>query len=567
MSKITNLIRHSGTQGGIATIVLGAVLLAFSLTASAEPPDYSEYDGSASCKLCHEENFNDWYRSGHPYKLMKTEQAQFRPIPLPEGAEWEDFSYVIGGYKWKSRYVQNDGYIYTPSDGGNQYNYLTDTWNDYHPGEVRPYNCGDCHTTGWIPDLDFATDGDLTDNQEEMEGMHGTFYAGGIHCEECHGPGGLGSPNGMQIDTDRPEGITDPTEMTGAFCGRCHMRYDSSTFMPPEDESYIPASGGFIRHHEQYNEFLASPHRDAMGGTMDCNTCHNPHKRGEFSIWQDGDAHGDPEITTGAVCGVNCHASKMESFSKTSMYDYGVECKDCHMPYASKSAQALGPVIDGLQTKGDLQTHIMWINTDPTASMFEEGGGRVALDDNGMGAVTMNFACQRCHETASLDELALYAKDFHDPEKSLEDIGLDPGLSGTWIVAGRSGEGWLLEVGYAAGELFLFVTFYTYDGMGEQAYLIAQSTAIDGNTAEVIVYMTNGAVWGDDFNPDDVNRPLFGTGTVTFSTCGAGHVEITANAEMVALGFSDVTADLSRALTSGIACPTFVNNAMTATGQ
>jgi len=208
---------------------------------------------------------------------MRAEEAQFRPIPLPENVDWDDITYVIGGYKWKSRYIDDQGYIYTPADGQNQYNYLVDTWSDYHAGEFeKPYNCGDCHTTGWIPDLDWDTDDDLTDNQDGLPGMHGTFFAGGVHCEECHDAGGPGE--GMNIDTDRPEG-TDPTVMTGAFCGRCHQRYDGGV-MPPEDENYIPASGGFIRHHEQYNEFLASPHASFTNiYGEDCVRCHNPHKR------------------------------------------------------------------------------------------------------------------------------------------------------------------------------------------------------------------------------------------------------------------------------------------------
>jgi len=552
MSKYFNPVRNRMFHGGIATIVLGAVLLAFSMTVSAEAPDYSEYVGSDDCQGCHNENFQDWYRSGHPYKLMKAEQAQYRPIPLPEDKAWNEFSYVIGGYKWKSRYVQLDGYIYTPAEGGNQYNYLIDTWSDYHPGEVRPYNCGDCHTTGWIPDLDHATDDDLTDNQEGMPGMHGTFFAGGVHCEECHGPGSFGSENGMMIDTERGEG-SDPTVMTGAFCGRCHQRYDDGV-MPPEDENYIPASGGFIRHHEQYNEFLASPHSDAL----DCNTCHNPHKRGEFSIWQDGEPHGDPETTTGAVCGVNCHADKMESFSKTSMYDYGVECKDCHMPWASKSAKALGP------HQGDLQTHIMYIDTDPLADMFEEGGGRVALDGDGKAAVTMDFACQRCHETASLDELALFAEDFHNPNKGLEDIGLDPGLTGTWWNSARSGEGILLEVGYAGGQLFMFASFYTYGPDMTQVWLTAQLTSADGITANVDVFQPSGGTWGDDFVPGDVTATPWGSGTFTFPTCGSGNFDITPNAAKMAEGFTNLAYDITRTLESGISCPTFVNNELAA---
>ena len=43
--------------------------------------------------------------------------AQFAPyttpIPLPDGYTWDQISYVIGGYKWKSRYMDENGYIIT----------------------------------------------------------------------------------------------------------------------------------------------------------------------------------------------------------------------------------------------------------------------------------------------------------------------------------------------------------------------------------------------------------------------------------------------------------------------
>jgi len=523
----------------MAAVIIGAVLLAFPAMVVAEAPDYSDYKGPESCLDCHDDkNLNQWRVSGHPYKLMKSEEARNRPIPLPEGLDWDDVTYVIGGYKWKSRYLDDMGYIYTPSDGKNQYNYLTGEWSDYHAGETKPYDCGRCHTTAWIAD-ETPDDGDLTNNQDGLEGIHGTFFAGGVQCEECHGP-----DTTMEVDKDAPDG--------GAFCGRCHNRYDTGTFPPPED-NYIPASGGFIRHHEQYNEHLAGPHAG-----QDCTRCHNPHERGEWSIWKEGerewDGAGDDQ-GKGAQCGVDCHANKMESYSKTSMYDYGVTCQDCHMPFATKSAQALG------LHQGDLMTHIFYINTDPNANMFTEDGTRVALDANGKGAVTMDFACQRCHETAELSELAKFAKDFHVTDKGLADIGLDPGLTGTWYDAAREGEGWLLEVGKANGAPYMFASFYTYDNLGLQVWLIAESSAINGNSAEVVVYMTKDALWGDDFNSDDVTRVDWGTGTFTFPTCGGGTVALMANDDMKAQGFSDMTTDLTRLLDRGVSCPTFVNNA------
>jgi len=140
----------------------------------------------------------------------------------------------------------------------------------------------------------------------------------------------------------------------------------------------------------------------------------------------------------------------------------------------------------------------------------------------------------------------------------------NPGLTGTWYDAARDGEGWLLEVGYSGVEMVMFASFYTYDSAGHQVYLLAESTAINGTTVEVVVYRTDGAMWGADFDSGDVNRPLWGTGTFDFPTCGSGMVDLTANAEAIAAGFTDLATDLTRTLESGIACPTFVNNEMAA---
>lgn len=330
------------------------------------------YEGSDSCFDCHPVEYNDWRVSGHPYKLIPVEDAQVRPIPLPSGIRWEDVTYVIGGWKWKSRYVDDQGYIITtvfdedtgdPIAGMNQYNYFTDEWVSYHAGEVdKPYNCGACHTTGWVADEDWDTDGDLGDNQDGLPGMHGTFEFGGVHCEECHGPGDT-----MAVDD------------SAAACGSCHFRGDLAT---------IPASGGFIRHHEQYNELLASPHQNFR-----CVTCHNPHKKGEFSITR--------------TC-ADCHPTLAAEYAMTEMGSVDVTCEDCHMAMATKSAAALGPF------KGDLMTHLFSINVSKNAEMFTGDGKFVALDSQGQGAVTLDYACKDCHPDKSDIWLRNYAENFHD---------------------------------------------------------------------------------------------------------------------------------------------------------
>lgn len=547
MNKKYNFARNQMTA--IAGLVLGMLISLVPGSAFGQA-----YEGAEYCKTCHEANYNDWKASGHPYKLMKGQEAKYRAIPLPGGFDWpegdvleeNDVSYVIGGYKWKSRYIDHEGYIITVTceedmffdgpcnerDGVNQYNYLTGEWVDYHPGEEKkPYDCGVCHTTNWVADEDAETDGDLSDNQDGLPGMWGTFDDGGIHCEQCHG-------NGIaSMDIDR----------SAEACGECHYR----TSPPGSEVNTIPASGGFIKHHEQYNEFLASPHSE-----QECVTCHDPHKRGEFSIKED------------ATCtSSNCHDTEpyTTTYMQSPMAGYGVECKDCHMPYASKSANQLGPF------EGDLQTHLFYINTDDTANMFTEDGSNVALDfavpgkpeKMNKGAVTLDFACKRCHETAEMTELGKFAKNFHGTDDSvseLEYIGLNAGLTGHWWGGiERNGEGFLLEVANAGGQLTLIVSFYTYDPDGNQIWLIAFGPANTGMTSDVAVFISEGRKWGEDSNQSDFTEE-FGTATFNFPACDVGNFTMTPNAKYMGLGYTSIDYDLNREVTDyQIACPTFDN--------
>jgi len=135
-------------------------------------------------------------------------------------------------------------------------------------------------------------------------------------------------------------------------------------------------------------------------------------------------------------------------------------------------------------------------------------------------------------------------------------FAVNPGLSGTWWNSARSGEGFVIEFGYSNGVLTLFASYYTYL-MGEQMWLTAQSTAIDGAEVTVDVFITNGGSWGDDFDPADVNLVPWGTGMFKFPGCSSGNVALMPNGDMQAIGFTDLTYDLTRdLLVSGIACPT-----------
>jgi len=508
-------LNYKSHIAGIVGLVLGIVVFLVPVSVFGQA-----FQGSEYCLSCHDidpthgVNYNDWKTSGHPFALMKSEDAKNRAIPLPAGKEWDDVSYVIGGYGPKTLYLDTNGYIITTPK--NQYNNLTGEWTDYRVGESNvPFDCGSCHTTNY----------EASGNQDGLAGMMGTFDAPGIECEQCHG-------NGDTMDGDTPK--------TAEFCGTCHTRGNSS--------AVVPAMDGFIMNNGQYNEMLAGPHSG-----MDCVSCHNPHKPSAFGITRQCET---------------CHANKVASYTAHSMADYGVTCNDCHMPKATLAGQALGPY------EGDRKTHLFYINTDDQASMFTQDGSAVALDFSvpdkpdkvNKGAVTLDYACKGCHETAEMSELGRFAKNFHGRDTTvsqLEYIGINPGLSGNWWGGiDRNGEGFLIEVAYSGGALVLIGSFYTYDDMGNQVWLIMVGAANSGMTSNVTVYIADGQrKWGDAFNPAEPPTKVWGTGTFTFPSCTSGSFTLVPNAESMAAGFTNLSYELFRDITSpGIACPTFVNN-------
>jgi len=345
----------------------------------------AEFVGSETCSKCHEELYNIFMMSGHPYKLNEVVDGQppeypFTEVPNPpEGYTWDDVSYVIGGYNWKARFIDLDGYIITGADENatTQYNFANPVvgneagWVGYHAGEVdKVYDCGVCHTTGysaWLPDA----------HQNDMPGLIGTWTEDGIFCEECHGPGSLhaGDPHGVTLDVER----------SSALCGECHLRGGAEA---------VNASGGFIKHHEQYEELFQSKHI-----TIDCVTCHDPHA-GVVQLRQAG------VQTTRTSC-ENCHFQET-AYQDSEVHPAVAACIDCHMPRVSKSA-----VGNAEMFTGDIRTHLMAINATQIGQFTEDGSQ--ALSELGL-----DFACRSCHveggsATVKTDEeLIDKAYGYHD---------------------------------------------------------------------------------------------------------------------------------------------------------
>ena len=323
---------------------------------SYQSPDFV---GSETCAECHQEQYDKFILSGHNWKLNKVANGQPPVYPFgqlpgpPEGYTWDDISYVIGGYNWKARFIDHQGYIITGDENATtQYNLsnptlgLGNNWVPYNAGNEKPYDCGSCHTTGYLP----------VGNQDGLPGLIGTWVFEGIQCEACHGPGSQ--------HVENPLAYTAFIDRDSAACGQCHVRGEG-----PET---VPASGGFIQHHEQYDELFQGKH-----ATLQCVACHDPHE-GVIQLREAG------VQTTRTEC-ANCHFRE-EQYQNVEIHgSLNVQCIDCHMPRVTKSA-----VGDSDRFTGDIRTHMMAINYDLTSQFTEDG-------TMAQSQLALDFACKSCH--------------------------------------------------------------------------------------------------------------------------------------------------------------------------
>ncbi|MBI4771428.1 MAG: hypothetical protein HY784_13725, partial [Chloroflexi bacterium] len=233
----------------------------------------------------------------------------------------------------------------------NQYNFANAIvgkqagWVKFHSGEANlPYNCGACHTTGYSPD----------GHQDDLPGIVGTWAEPGIQCERCHGPGSLHIAN--------PRGVSMQIDRDAELCGACHRRGGITE---------VNARGGFIEHHEQYEELFQSKHI-----TLDCVVCHDPHT-GVVQLRQAG------VQTTKTQC-QNCHFQQAE-FQDSLVHPTVAQCIDCHMPRIAKSAWG-----DAAKFTGDIRIHLMAIDPNQVGQFSEDGS--VSLSQ-----ISPDFACRGCH--------------------------------------------------------------------------------------------------------------------------------------------------------------------------
>lgn len=368
-------MRHEMSLVLVGLLLVGLLLVGNSAVAQ-------DYVGDMACGYCHVGKYVDYQKSGHPWKILRTAgkvpdeltwpMTPVPPLPMAFGAQldWADVDYVIGNFFWKARFIDRDGFIWTGnSDDQTQWNLATQEFVPYHPGEVRPFNCGKCHTTGYDPE----------GNQHGRPGLIGTWAQDGVTCEACHGPGG------GHVDNPKKN-----TVLGGKDCAECHFR---------DADFRMPWQNGFMRHHQQAEDLSHSPH-----ASFKCETCHDPHRS---VVYDDGG--------TITEC-IDCHKGNRKNGNYVVAGMEFLECVDCHMPYMGKSAVAFN------EFSGDIRGHLFDIMTEPIAAVdnvTDDGFWNQAAD--GSAAITLDYACIGCHIEiwplhdldAALHNLAAFSKDIH----------------------------------------------------------------------------------------------------------------------------------------------------------
>ncbi|NQU67543.1 MAG: hypothetical protein HQ510_06340, partial [Candidatus Marinimicrobia bacterium] len=469
-----------------------------------------DYVGSQSCMGCHGmadlsgsgyDIYDSWFNSGHPYKFNETPGGtgpEYPPFVINFedgwmtglGADWMGVSGVIGGFGWKARFVDNNGVIagtasslINPGVGHNQFNFFGGEdhgWADYHASDLNKvynYSCFRCHTTGpveegsWIPGQDL-----------------GSFAESGIGCEACHGPGSthMSTMNSGDIDLVYEFDINGGAGLGGEMadpngddvnfmCGTCHNR---------NFNAQIDASGGYIKHHEQWDEISAWNNMGAHDN-MSCITCHNPHKR---VIW-DGDGI-QMQCQT-------CHPTHLANNNHPAT----LECTDCHMAQAVKSGTTLGE--SGY--RGDVKSHLLRI-TSSTESMFTEDGAYVRDDETRPASLDIQHACLGCHNDDPNDsipnktgeELVAFASMMHTPLNTEVFVGSETCIScheekASWRTTMHA-TGITKPIGIHSLEDFNGIVA-DYDGNGVDDFM----DGLDLSTVEAFAFLgTNAPILGYD---------------------------------------------------------------------
>jgi hypothetical protein len=334
--------------------------------------------GSQTCAACHAEISENFQKSGHPFSLVAVQEGAAPKYPYssvprpPDGLTWNDVSYIIGGYRWKARFLDTQGYLVTGESQYNLENQLlgkSAAFVPYRTGEQQVvFDCGACHTTG------YSTSG----NQAQLPGLAGTWAENGVQCEACHGAGSLHASN--------PQGFKPQIRRDRQDCERCHTNVHPSE---------LDVSGGLINANDVNSDLPTGKH-----AVVDCVLCHDPHT---------GVLHArKAAVPVQQTRCEECHFKQAQLQNNPAHVSMQLACVECHMPQMIQVAWGLPE-----KYRGDMRSHRIAIDPGQISQFTTEG----ALAST---QISLDFACRRCHvegfgSVKTDEQLLEVANGYHTP--------------------------------------------------------------------------------------------------------------------------------------------------------
>jgi hypothetical protein len=368
-----------------------------------------------------------------------------------------------------------------------------------------------------------------------------------LRCKACHGWDAQGTEGGY-VRRSRKETRPNAGDGDGDATTRALTRGEITTAMVAHEgtgRTFAEGTGSWVplndmgMHHsgnkaEHANGYtLGNQHPDFSGGDM---TDEQMGCLVEFLNFMDADQSAyfaDIDPSQNPVL-----YRMVDTADATAGMDfYDGNCMGCHGDPAEDNQGGSGGVPEG--------GILAYLAKDGKFSEFSHKARW------GIPGSSMSYGSIGSPTSANVADMMLYLQELGGTG-----FGINSGLSGHWWNGeDRSGEGFLVDASSNdAGDMVLVVSFYTYDTMGNQVWLIG-SGQIDHNTATLNMTIPSGGMWGEGYS--DAGEPTeWGTGTFTFNSCDAGHISLEPNSEMVAMDFTALEYDINRSLLiPGVKCP------------
>jgi hypothetical protein len=375
-------------------------------------------------------------------------------------------------------------------------------------------NCNACHKSGGFGEvfLNFSDDSTLS---KSCVGCHGRDEDVNGSCT------GIGD-DGMPVECGSGAGLRlhHESEVGSGTCSGCH-----SGDPAPVGEHILPFNYG----------------KSGVVMMDSCDSDGSESQHGDRGLDNDGDGQADADDS-------DCQQSENNPPSQPGMLS------------ASAVTASSATVMWGASTDDDGDPITYQVDYRRSSDMSWSDGGSTSSTSQALSGLDsgQSYDVRVTPNDGTDDGPSRLASDLFETLSGGGTFVLNAGLNGNWWNGlDRNGEGFQMEFSDGGdGTLVLVATMYSYDTMGNQIFLLAIASGIkDTDSVEVTVYIYEGGMWGDDFDPSLVTETEWGTGVISASNCESMSVKLMPNATFQSLGYTDLMYDLIRLTTPVVPCP------------